>query len=217
MAQDASHDGFYLILDIFWDSPCGENLTFVCQPCLWPVMEFRTGTSGAWFGVNLPVSPVHPLSPWQSGKAGSDQIASYRRTLTWLPRRQSLWLLSCHYNSLSLTLSSWKSIRWYSIKPILTPNMDALQQSNTLEAKIQEVADLRREVDSLKVMYDDLEQHVRRGSMRVVGVPEHTTGTVDASRWCPWAHHGHCWWHCAVPFEPTPEGHPNPLSPRTLK
>ena len=57
--------------------------------------------------------------------------------------------------------------------------MDALQQSNTLEAKNQEVADLRREVDSLKVMFDDLEQHVRRGSMRVFGVPEHTMGTVD--------------------------------------
>ena len=34
-------------------------------------------------------------------------------------------------------------------KPI--PNMDALQQSNSLEAKIQEFADLCREVDSLKV------------------------------------------------------------------
>ena len=72
-------------------------------------------------------------------------------------------------------------------KPMLTPIMDALQRSNDLvdtlrkqlEAKNQEIADLRSEVVSLKVMYDDLEQHGRRGSMRVFGVPEHTTGTVD--------------------------------------
>ena len=72
-------------------------------------------------------------------------------------------------------------------KPMLTPIMDALQRSNDLvdtlrkqlEAKNQEIVDLRSEVVSLKVMYDDLEQHGRRGSMRVFGVPEHTTGTVD--------------------------------------
>ena len=64
-------------------------------------------------------------------------------------------------------------------KPMLTPIMDALNQSNALvdtlrtqlEAKNQEVAELRSEVDGLKVMYDDLEQHGRRGSMRVFGVP----------------------------------------------
>ena len=72
-------------------------------------------------------------------------------------------------------------------KPMLTPIMDTLNQSNALvdtlrkqlEVKNQEVAELRSEVDGLKVMYNDLEQHGRRGSMRVFGVPEHTTGTVD--------------------------------------
>ena len=72
-------------------------------------------------------------------------------------------------------------------KPMLTPLMDALNQSNALveslrnqlKVKDWEVSDLRNEVDTLKVMYDDLEQHGRRGSMRVFGVPEHTTGTVD--------------------------------------
>ena len=74
-------------------------------------------------------------------------------------------------------------------KPMLTPMMDAFNQSNVLvdtlrkqlEVKLlEEVADLRSEVDCLKVMYDDLEQHGRRGSMRVFGVPEkHTTGTMD--------------------------------------
>ena len=68
-----------------------------------------------------------------------------------------------------------------------TPLMDALNQSNALleslrnqlKVKDREVSDLRNEVDTLKVMYDDLEQYGRRGSMRVFGVPEHTTGTVD--------------------------------------
>ena len=72
-------------------------------------------------------------------------------------------------------------------KPMLTPIMDALQRSNALvdtlrkqlEAKNQEVADLRSEVVSLKVMYDDLEQHGRRGSMGVFGVPEHTTISIS--------------------------------------
>ena len=64
---------------------------------------------------------------------------------------------------------------------------DALEASNMLvdnlrkqlKANDEEVAALRDEVDALKVRHDDLEQHGRRGSMRVFGVPEHTTGTVD--------------------------------------
>ena len=72
-------------------------------------------------------------------------------------------------------------------KPMLAPITDALKESNALvdslrkqlKVKDQEVADLRSEVEMLKVKYDDLEQHGRRGSMQVFGIPEHTTGTVD--------------------------------------
>ena len=72
-------------------------------------------------------------------------------------------------------------------KPMLTPLMDALKQSNALMGSLRyqlkvkdwEVSDMRNEVDTLKVMYDDLDQHGRRGSIRVFGVPEQTTGTLD--------------------------------------
>ena len=72
-------------------------------------------------------------------------------------------------------------------KPMLAPIQDALHQSNQLvdslrkqiQAKDEEITILRSEVTNLKVKYDDLEQHGRRGSMRIFGVPEHTKGTVD--------------------------------------
>ena len=71
--------------------------------------------------------------------------------------------------------------------PMLKPISDALEASNLLvdhlrkqlKANDEEVAALRDDVDALKFRYDDLEQHGRRGSMRVFGDPEHTTGTVD--------------------------------------
>lgn len=73
------------------------------------------------------------------------------------------------------------------LKPMLAPIHDALKHSNLLvdslrkqlKDKESEVADLRSEVQALKVSYDDLEQHGRRGSMRIFGMPEHTTGHVD--------------------------------------
>ena len=72
-------------------------------------------------------------------------------------------------------------------KPMLAPIQDALHQSNQLvdslrkqiQAKDEEITILRSEVTNLKVKYDNLEQHGRRGSMRIFGVPEHTKGTVD--------------------------------------
>ena len=77
-------------------------------------------------------------------------------------------------------------------KPMLAPIQDALKQSNLLvdslrnqlQTKDEQITSLRNEVTNLKVLYDDLEQHGRRGSMRIFGVPEHTTGTVDDKVLC---------------------------------
>ena len=60
--------------------------------------------------------------------------------------------------------------------------MDSLRKQ--LQTKDEQITSLRNEVTNLKVLYDDLEQHGRRGSMRIFGVPEHTTGTVDDKVLC---------------------------------
>ena len=77
-------------------------------------------------------------------------------------------------------------------KPMLAPIQESLKQSNQLvdslrkqlQTKDEEITSLRNEVTNLKVLYDDLEQHGRRGSMRIFGVSEHTTGTVDDKVLC---------------------------------
>ena len=77
-------------------------------------------------------------------------------------------------------------------KPMLAPIQESLKQSNLLvdslrkqlQTKDEQITSLRNEVTNLKVLYDDLEQHGRRGSMRIFGVPEHTTGTVDDKVLC---------------------------------
>ena len=77
-------------------------------------------------------------------------------------------------------------------KPMLAPIQESLKQSNQLvdslrkqlQTKDEEITSLRNEVTNLKVLYDDLEQHGRSGSMRIFGVPEHTTGTVDDKVLC---------------------------------
>ena len=77
-------------------------------------------------------------------------------------------------------------------KPMLAPIQESLKQSNLLvdslrkqlQTKDEQITSLRNEVTNLKVLYDELEQHGRRGSMCIFGVPEHTTGTVDDKVLC---------------------------------
>ena len=49
----------------------------------------------------------------------------------------------------------------------------------TIVKKDEEIGSLRREVRELRSYQDDLEQHSRRASIRVFGIPENVTGTTD--------------------------------------
>ena len=73
------------------------------------------------------------------------------------------------------------------LKPLLVPIQDSLQQVMDQNASLKrQLADrdatidkLNQEVDALKITIDDLEQHGRKGSIRVFGRPEDTPGQVD--------------------------------------
>ena len=73
------------------------------------------------------------------------------------------------------------------LKPLLVPIQDSLQQVMDQNASLKrQLADrdatidkLNQEVDALKITIDDLEQHGRKGSIRVFGLPEDTPGQVD--------------------------------------
>ena len=67
---------------------------------------------------------------------------------------------------------------------VLQETVKDLQQTvgslqSSIKRKDEEIEGLRREVIDLKARADDLEQHSRRASIRVFGIPEDTPGTTD--------------------------------------
>ena len=73
------------------------------------------------------------------------------------------------------------------IKPLIEPYKEALKTANAkidcLENKVTSqqttITRLSHEIDDLKIRNDDLEQHGRKGSARIFGIPENTKGTTD--------------------------------------
>ena len=71
--------------------------------------------------------------------------------------------------------------------PLLLPYKEALntaaQEIDSLKTKMadkdQIIQKLTRQVEDIETKYDDLEQHGRKGSVRVFGIPENTTGNTD--------------------------------------
>ena len=74
-----------------------------------------------------------------------------------------------------------------ALKPLIDPLTQSIQQLMDLNASLrQEIAErdqtisrLTDELEEQKIRFDDLEQHGRKGSIRVFGLPEDTRGTVD--------------------------------------
>ena len=73
------------------------------------------------------------------------------------------------------------------MSPLLSPIKDALDQANSTFASLQKqmqekdlvITNLQTKVSDLEISLDDQEQQGRRGSMRLFGVPEVTSGTLD--------------------------------------
>ena len=73
------------------------------------------------------------------------------------------------------------------IKPLIEPYKEALKTANakidSLENKVTSqqttITRLSHEIDDMKIRNDDLEQHWRKGSARIFGIPENTKGTMD--------------------------------------
>ena len=74
-----------------------------------------------------------------------------------------------------------------ALKPLFDPLQQSIQQLTDLNAHLrQEIAKrdqtiscLTQELEAQKIKFDDLEQHGRKGSIRIFGLPEETSGTVD--------------------------------------
>ena len=74
-----------------------------------------------------------------------------------------------------------------ALKPLIDPLSQSIQQLMDLNANLrQEIAErdqtisrLNSELEEQRIRFDDLEQHGRKGSIRVFGLPEETGGTVD--------------------------------------
>ena len=74
-----------------------------------------------------------------------------------------------------------------AMAPLLTPLQDALQQNTAqigiLRAQLAErddtIQNLQSHVQALEIKIDDLEQHGRKGSIRVSGLPEDSPGTLE--------------------------------------
>ena len=73
------------------------------------------------------------------------------------------------------------------IKPLIEPYKEAVKTVNakidSLDKKVASqqitITRLSHEVEVLKIKNDDLEQHGRKGSARIFGVPENTKGSTD--------------------------------------
>ena len=73
------------------------------------------------------------------------------------------------------------------IKPLIEPYKEAVKTANakidSLDKKVASqqitITRLSHEVEDLKIKNDDLEQHGRKGSARIFGVPENTKGSTD--------------------------------------
>ena len=71
--------------------------------------------------------------------------------------------------------------------PLIEPLSNAVQKNTAEVASLRaQLADrdatierLKSHVSNLETKIDDLEQHGRRGSIRVLGLPEETAGTLD--------------------------------------
>ena len=80
---------------------------------------------------------------------------------------------------------------WQDIVEMLQPMTSVLQRTvedlqqtmstlkDTVTRKDAEILSLRQEIRDLKATADDLEQHSRRASIRLFGVPEDTPGSTD--------------------------------------
>ena len=74
-----------------------------------------------------------------------------------------------------------------AMAPLITPLHDALQQNTAqigiLRAQLAErddtIQNLQSHVQALEIKIDDLEQHGRKGSIRVFGLPEDSPGTLE--------------------------------------
>ena len=74
-----------------------------------------------------------------------------------------------------------------AMAPLITPLQDALQQNTAqigiLRAQLAErddtIQNLQSHVQALEIKIDDLEQHGRKGSIRVFGLPEDSPGTLE--------------------------------------
>ena len=74
-----------------------------------------------------------------------------------------------------------------ALKPLFDPLQQSIQQLTDLNAHLrqelakrdQTISCLTQELEAQKIKFDDLEQHGRKGSIRIFGLPEETSGTVD--------------------------------------
>ena len=74
-----------------------------------------------------------------------------------------------------------------ALKPLFDPLQQSIQQLTDLNAHLrqeitkrdQTISCLTQELEEQKIKFDDLEQHGRKGSIRIFGLPEETSGTVD--------------------------------------
>ena len=74
-----------------------------------------------------------------------------------------------------------------ALKPLFDTLQQSIQQLTDLNAhlwqeiakKNQTISCLTQELEAQKIKFDDLEQHGRKGSIRIFGLPEETLETVD--------------------------------------
>ena len=74
-----------------------------------------------------------------------------------------------------------------ALKSIFTPLTDAINHLRVVNTSLQQelvakdetIHALQQKVETLEVAMGDLEQHGRKGSMRIFGLPEDTSGQVD--------------------------------------
>ena len=73
------------------------------------------------------------------------------------------------------------------ISPLITPLSQAVERNTAELASLRgllaqrdaTIKELRSDIQVLETKLDDLEQHGRRGSIRILGLPEHTPGSLD--------------------------------------
>ena len=90
---------------------------------------------------------------------------------------------SCRHSNRNVLLHSWRWL-WDKLWP---PLEEAIKQANDINSALRkQIADrdttiesLTQQVSDLTIRYDDLEQQGRKGSIRVFGLPEDDSGTLE--------------------------------------